>query len=170
VLRTQDIGVLTVTPPLLERLSRRDELVDLVRAKVTAIRWGGTQLDQDSAYLYRTEVYPETVLFGHYGNTMTLGFASQRGGQEPGEPCVFDPFSPYVSFAVVEPRTGEPVAPGARGQVVTTHVSRSFFLPNNAERDLAVRVPPAPGQVGDSVAEVGPVARFEDQDVIEGVY
>jgi hypothetical protein len=31
-------------------------------------------------------------------------------------------------------------------------------------------VPPAPGQVGDSVADVRPVAVFDDEPVIEGVY
>lgn len=170
VLSTQPVEVLVVTPPLLERLCRRDDLVGLVRERVRAIRWGGTQLDADSEYLYRTEIFPDTVLFGHYGNTMTLGFASQRAGQPAGEPCVFDPFGPFVSFAVVDPVTGAPVPYGARGQVVTTHVSRSFLLPGNAERDMAVRVRPQGDQVGDSVSEVGPMRRVEEQDVIEGVY
>jgi phenylacetate-coenzyme A ligase PaaK-like adenylate-forming protein len=168
ILTTQDIQVLTITPPLLERLARRDDLLELVRTKVKAIRWGGTQLDQDSQYLYRTEVFPETVLFGHYGSTMTLGFASQRTGQGADEPSVFDPLAPFVTFSVVDPSTREPVPYGERGQVVTNHVSRSFLLPNNLERDMATRVEWA--QAGDSVADIGPVARFEEQDVIEGVY
>lgn len=40
VLRSQDVGVLVCTPPLLERLCRDDELVELINAKVRLIVWG----------------------------------------------------------------------------------------------------------------------------------
>lgn len=168
VLRTQRIGVMTATPPLLERIARRPELVELVNEKVRAIRWGGTQLDPDTRHLYRTEIFPETVLSGNYGSTMIVGFAGERPGGD-GQ-CVFDPLSPYVTFSVVSPSTLEPVGPGERGQVLVNHISKSFLLPNNLERDLATRIAPAPGQVGDSVADIAPVEMFEDEPVIEGVY
>ena len=170
VLRTQDIGVMAITPALLERLARRDDLVDLVNAKVKAIRWGGTQLDAEIRQLYRTEVFPGVVLYGHYGSTMVLGIAGERLAPAGDEDCVFDPFSPYNTFGVVDPATGEPVPYGQRGQVVMHHVSKSLLLPNNLERDLATRVPGQAGQLGDSVADVGPVSSFEDETVIEGVY
>ena len=59
---------------------------------------------------------------------------------------------------------------GERGQVIVNHVSKGFLLPNNLERDLATRIEPLAGQVGDSVADVAPVATFENETVIEGVY
>ncbi|MDT7538348.1 MAG: hypothetical protein QOI82_1933, partial [Actinomycetota bacterium] len=59
---------------------------------------------------------------------------------------------------------------GQRGQVVMNHVSKSFLLPNNLERDMATRMRPLDGQVGDSVADVTPVQQFDNEDVIEGVY
>ncbi|MES4890700.1 phenazine antibiotic biosynthesis protein [Streptomyces sp. NPDC096012] len=170
VLRTQDIGVMTITPPLLEKLVRRDELVDLVNEKVRAIRWGGTQLDADSRHLYRTEIFPNTVLSGNYGSTMILGFAGERANLPDDAPCVFDTLDPYVTFAVVDPETRRPVAYGERGRVVAHHVSRSFLLPNNLERDLATRIQPPEGGIGDSVADIAPVDTFEDEKVIEGVY
>lgn len=170
VLRSQDIGVLTITPPLLERLARREDLVALVNEKVRAIRWGGTQMDPDSRYLYRTEVFPDTVLAGNYGSTMIIGFAGERPGLSDDDPCVFDPLSPHVTFSVVDPETGESVAYGERGRVVAHHLSRSFLLPNNLERDLATRVSPPKGGFGDSVADIAPVATFESEAVIEGVY
>lgn len=170
VLRTQDIGVLTITPPLLERLARRDDLVDVVNEKVSAIRWGGTQLDPDSRFLYRTEVFPNTVLVGNYGSTMMLGTAGERPGLTDEDPCVFDPPSPHITFSVVDPDTRNEVAYGERGRVVVHHLSRSFLLPNNLERDLATRIPPLEDGVGDSVADLAPVAHFEDEAVIEGVY
>ena len=169
-LRTQDIGVLSATPPLLERLARHDDLVELVREKVQTIAWGGAHMDPDTRHLYRTEVFPGVTLDGGYGSTMVLGGAAERVGLSDEDPCIFDPFSPYITFSVVDPETGRQVAYGERGQVVMNHVSRSFLLPNNLERDTASRTPPPAGQVGDSVADVRPVERFQDEAVIEGVY
>lgn len=172
ILRTQDVTVMTITPPLLERLTRRGELLDLVNEKVRAIRWGGTQLDADSRHLYRAEVLPGVTLYGHYGSTMILGIAGERliGSSDDDDMCVFDTFSPYVTFSVVNRDTGNRVGYGERGQVVMNHVSKAMLLPNNLERDLATRIEPPPGQVGDSVADIAPVTTFEGEDVIEGVY
>src|SRR5581483_1251855 len=83
---------------------------------------------------------------------------------------VFDPRTPYVAFSVVNPDTGAPVPYGQRGQVVMNHLSKGMFLPNNLERDSAVRLPGPQGQVGDSLSEVQPVAAFDGEPVIEGVY
>ncbi len=170
VLRTQDIGVLCITPPLLERLSRREDLLELVREKVTAIRWGGTHLDPDSRFLYRTEIFPEAAICGNYGSTMMLGVASERPGLPDDAPCVFEPLTPYVTFSVVDPATGRSVGFGERGRVLVHHISRSFLLPCNLERDLATRIEAPAGWVGDCVADIAPVATFEDETVIEGVY
>jgi phenylacetate-coenzyme A ligase PaaK-like adenylate-forming protein len=170
VLQTQDIGVLMCTPPLLERLARRDDLVELVREKVQTIVWAGAHMDADTRQLYRTEIFPDVMLDGHYGSTMVLGGALERLGLTDDDPCIFDPLAPCVTFSVVDPETGRRVAYGERGQVVMNHVSRSFLLPNNLERDMATRIRPPEGQVGDSVADVTPVKRFDDESVIEGVY
>ncbi|MCW3065606.1 MAG: phenazine antibiotic biosynthesis protein, partial [Solirubrobacterales bacterium] len=169
-LQTQDIGVLMSTPPLLERLARRDDLVELIRQKVQMIEWAGAHMDADTRHLYRTEVFPGLTLNGTYGSTMVLGGATERLDLADEDPCIFDPFSPYVSFSVVEADTGRKVPYGERGQVVMNHVSWSFLLPNNLERDMATRVAPPEGQAGDSVADVTPVKRFDDEAVIEGVY
>jgi phenylacetate-coenzyme A ligase PaaK-like adenylate-forming protein len=169
-LETQDVGILMSTPPLLERLARRDHLVDLVRQKVRAIEWGGAHMDADTRHLYRTEVFPGLTLHGGYGSTMILGGANERADLTDEDPCIFDTFSPYITFAVVDPETGRTVPFGERGQVVMNHVSKSFLLPNNLERDMATRIEPPEGQVGDSVADVTPVQRFDDEAVIEGVY
>jgi hypothetical protein len=83
---------------------------------------------------------------------------------------VFDPRSPYVVLWVIDPDTGAQVSHGGRGQVVMNHLSKGMFIPNNLERDTAVRVPGPQGQVGDSLAAVAPVPAFDGQVVIEGVY
>ncbi|MCW2963286.1 MAG: phenazine antibiotic biosynthesis protein [Actinomycetia bacterium] len=170
VLQTQDIGVLWTTPPLLERLARRDDLVELVREKVQLIGWAGAHMDVDTRQLYRTEIFPGLTIVGSYGSTMVLGGAPERLGLTDEDPCIFDPPSPYITFSVVEPDTGRTVPNGERGQVVMNHVSKSFLLPNNLERDMATRMSPLEGQVGDSVADVTPVQQFDNETVIEGVY
>ena len=169
-LRTQDVGAIIITPPLLDRLARRDDLVELVNQKVAAIAWAGAHMDADTRYLYRTEVFPEIRLFGAYGSTMILGPAAERPGLPADDPCTFDPFSPYITFSVINPDTGQPVEYGERGQVVMNHVSKSALLPSNLERDLATRIEPPAGQIGDSVADVTPVTQFDNETVIEGVY
>ncbi|MBT2409001.1 phenazine antibiotic biosynthesis protein [Streptomyces sp. ISL-12] len=170
ILLTQDIGVLAATTPLLERLAREDDLLERINGSVGAIVWGGTHMDPDTRHLLATEVFPEVPLIGMYGNTMMLTALLERPGSGAAEPCVFDPVSPYVFLSVVDPGTGERVAVGERGQVVVSHVSKSMLIPNNAERDTAVRVRPAGGQAGDAVADVAPVPVVRGETVIEGVY
>jgi hypothetical protein len=48
--------------------------------------------------------------------------------------------------------------------------STIMFVPNNLERDTAIRVAGPEGQVGDWVSEVKPVETFGGQAVIEGMY
>ncbi len=170
LLETQDVGVMITTPPLLERLSHHDRLVKLINEKVQFIQWGGVHMDSDTRHLFRTEVFPGIQLQGAYGSTMILGGSLERTDLTVDDPCVFDPFAPYISFSVINPETGGNVAYGERGQVVMNHISKGMLLPNNLERDTAVRIQPPAGQLGDSVADVSPVASFDNEIVIEGVY
>lgn len=170
LLQTQDIGILATTPPILERIACRDDLVELINQKVKGIQWGGAHMDADTRHLYRTEIFPRVKLCGNYGSTMILGSASERLDLSDGDPCIFDPPSPFITFAVIDPNTGHKVGYGERGQIVMNHVSKNMLLPNNLERDLATRVQPLADQVGDSVADVSPVKLFDNEIVIEGVY
>jgi hypothetical protein len=115
------------------------------------------------------EIFPNTTITMVFGSTMILSQAMTRRTGD-GEPFVFDPRTPYVVFSVVDPDTGVEVPYGQRGQVVMNHLSKGMFLPNNLERDSAIRLPGPEGQVGDSLSEVQPVAAFEGEPVIEGVY
>ncbi|WP_434442026.1 phenazine antibiotic biosynthesis protein [Lentzea sp. E54] len=171
VLAQQNVGVLVITPPLLERMAERDHLVKAINEKVSVIMWGGAHLDADTRAILQQDVFPDVRLRGQYGSTMILGGTMERPSDTDGSgPCVFDSFSPFVSFEVVDPDTRTPVADGERGRVVTHHISKSMLLPNNLERDEAMRMPALPGALGVSVADVTPVAVFEQAQVIEGVY
>lgn len=167
ILQSQDIGNLHTTPPLLEAIARDDLLAQLVDEKVRFIVLSGAHVDADTFDLFR-QIFPSAALTMFYGSTMILSQAQTRTTEV--DSFVFDPRSPYVVLRVVDPETGDHVPHGERGQVVMNHVSKGMFIPNNVERDSAVRIPGPDGQVGDSVSDVKPVATFEGDVVIEGVY
>ncbi|WP_433576563.1 phenazine antibiotic biosynthesis protein [Nocardia brasiliensis] len=170
ILETQSVGILITTPPLLERIARRDDLVETMRKNVEFICWSGAHMDADSRALFREEIFPDIPLKGLYGSTTILGMSRERDEERPDGLPVFDPPSPYIAFRVIDPVTGADVEYGERGQVVMNHLSKYALIPNNVERDLAMKVePPAPA-LGCSVADVGPVRTFDDTEVIEGVY
>jgi beta-galactosidase GanA len=114
------------------------------------------------------DIFPDTTITMAFGSTMVLSQAVTR--TTDGGSFVFDPRTPYVVFWVVDPETGEQVPYGQLGQVVMNHISKGMFIPNNLERDMAIRMPGPAGQLSDSVSAVRPVATFEGEAVIEGVY
>lgn len=167
VLETQSVANLHATPPLVEAMARDDALVDLINRKIRYLLLSGAHVDQDTVDVLR-DMLPDTAVATVFGSTMILSQAATRA--TPDGRFVFDPRSPYVVFWVIDPDTGERVAHGQRGQVVMNHVSKGMFIPNNLERDTAIRLPGPDGHVGDSIADVAPVAVFDGDPVIEGVY
>ncbi|BBY39740.1 hypothetical protein MMAN_38740 [Mycobacterium mantenii] len=167
VLQTQNVANLHTTPPLLEAIARNDRVVDLVNDKIRYLLLSGAHVDADTFDLLRG-IFPATTITMAFGSTMVLSQAVTR--TVDGDAFVFDPRTPYVVFWVVDPDTGERVPYGQPGQVVMNHLSKGMFIPNNLERDLAIRMPGPAGELSDSVSEVRPVTTFEGEPVIEGVY
>jgi phenylacetate-coenzyme A ligase PaaK-like adenylate-forming protein len=167
ILQTQDVANMHTTPPLLEAIARHDHVVDLVNGKIRYLLLSGAHVDADTLDLLR-DIFPETTIAMAFGSTMVLSQAVTRTADDGS--FVFDPRTPYVVFRVVDPDTGEQVPHGQRGQVVMNHVSKGMFIPNNLERDTAVRMPGPAGPLSDSVGAVRPVTTFEGEAVIEGVY
>ena len=167
ILQTQDVANLHTTPPLFDAIARDDRLVELVNEKIRYLLLSGAHVDVDTLELLR-EIFPQTTITMAFGSTMILSQAVTRMTRE-GD-FVFHPRAPYVVFWVVDPDSGAPVPHGERGQIVMNHLSKGMFIPNNLERDSAIRMPGLDGQVGDSVSAVSPVATFEGEAVIEGVY
>ena len=166
ILRTQNVGNLHITPPLLEAIANDDRLVELVNQRIRYILLSGAHVDVDTMDLFAS-LFPGAAITIAFGSTMILSQAATRTEHDS---IVFDPRSPYVVFWVVDPDTGERVHYGERGQMVMNHISKGMLIPNNLERDTAIRMPGPAGQVGDSVSEVAPVAVFDGEPVIEGVY
>jgi hypothetical protein len=169
ILQTQNIANLHTTPPLLEAIAGDDVVVDLINQKIGYVLLSGAHLDMDTFDLFR-EIFPNTLITIAFGSTMILSQAITRTTNTDDDSFIFDPRTPYVVFWVVDPDSRETVSCGERGQVVMHHVSKGMFIPNNLERDTAIRIAGAKGHVGDSVSDVKPVATFDGEAVIEGVY
>ena len=167
ILQTQNVANLHTTPPLLEAIARDAHVVDLVNAKIRYLLLSGAHVDVDTLDLLR-EIFPNTTITMAFGSTMVLSQAVTRTTDDGS--FVFDPRSPYVVFWVIDPDTREQVPYGELGQVVMNHVSKGMFIPNNLERDMAIRMPGPTPHLSDSVSAVRPVATFEGEAVIEGVY
>ncbi|KAB1933870.1 long-chain fatty acid--CoA ligase [Micromonospora sp. ALFpr18c] len=170
ILRSQDISVFYSTPPLLDALCRRGDMVDLINERVDVIGWGGTKMDTEVRNRYQREVFPGVKFIGGYASTMIVGGIVERANGIEGDSPVFDPPSPVTMFSVIDPATGTSVPYGQRGQVLQHHISRGLLLPNNLERDSAIRMPHPRNSGGDSIADVQPVTQFSGKPVVEGVY
>jgi acyl-CoA synthetase (AMP-forming)/AMP-acid ligase II len=169
ILRNQEISFIMTTPPFLAAITRHDDLVEAINSSVVRIQLAGAHLDEDTRDILR-EVFPNCVLHNGYGSSMILGGAETRKMPRDDDPIIHDAHSPYQTFFVIDPSTGEPVPYGERGQVVMNFVAKNMFIPNNLERDTAIRLPAPLGRVGDSVSVIRPVESFEGERVIEGVY
>ena len=142
ILQTQNVANLHTTPPLLEAIARNDAVVDLVNEKIRYLLLSGAHVDADTLDLLR-DIFPYTTITMAFGSTMVLSQAVTRTTDD--HTFVFDPRTPYVVFWVVDPDTGEQVPYGQLGQVVMNHISKGMFIPNNLERDMAIRMP-GPGR------------------------
>jgi hypothetical protein len=76
------------------------------------------------------------------GSTMILGAARIRQSDASGATSDPRPVQPlHRVHRDLSRHTHTRVPYGARGQVVMNHISKAMFLPNNLERDTAIRVP-----------------------------
>ncbi|MGK5545990.1 AMP-binding protein [Streptomyces sp. URMC 127] len=169
ILRTQNIAALTTTPPILAELLLHDELTDRLRRNLKYLALAGAHLDDDT-YELIADALPGVLIQNIYGSTMVLTTAKLRNPTVPPLDAVYEGYSPFVVFSVVDPGTGRPVAYGERGQVRMTHISSGVFIPNNLERDSAIRVPSSEGTAGDALKSPMPLAAFDGEPVIQGVY
>ncbi|USG64607.1 hypothetical protein NDK47_21055 [Brevibacillus ruminantium] len=170
ILETQPVSVIFATPPVLEEICSRPKTLDLFRKRAKAIIWSGTSISDETLRLLEEEFFPDSKIMGLYGNTM-MGIAIQRP-PHPGDldRCVFQTFYPYCFIDVVDPENlQQTVEYGKAGQVKVTLLSRELFLPNNLERDVAVRNQATDVFKSDGLSKVK-VLKNQQQSIIEGVY
>jgi phenylacetate-coenzyme A ligase PaaK-like adenylate-forming protein len=170
ILFSQSIQYLIVTPPILEQMAKRPELVVRMNQTLKEITWGGTHMDPDTQIFLQSVVFPNIPINASYGSTMILGETKSRIESNLTLPVIFDSFAPYIMLEVVDSHSLKPVEFGERGRVIMHHLSRYAFFPNILERDTAIRVPRNDGFPGASVSQVSPLPTINGHAVIEGVY
>ncbi|MFD5164244.1 phenazine biosynthesis protein [Streptomyces hawaiiensis] len=165
----QQVGVLFITPPVLEALCVRPALYDLLKGRLGGLIWSGTSISPTTLRLVEEEYFPGIPVVGLYGNSL-MGIAPQLPREAyPDRRCVFRTHQPQSVVQVIDPETGVRTEVGERGRVLVHLLSQDLFLPNVAERDSVVRVGTPEGGFGDDVADIRPFTPA-GTTVIEGVY
>lgn len=171
ILLDQDIGVIFATPPVLERLTGDNLLLGIMKDRIKGLIWSGTSFSSESIRFLQEEVFPDAKILGLYGNTL-MGIAGQRPKKTGDKyPAVFQSFFPYSIAEVMDFNDNSKHAQYySAGQVRITLLTKEMFIPNNLERDEAVRIPPEEEFfMWDGLAEVKPITRGNGR-IIEGVY
>ncbi|MGD8165404.1 phenazine antibiotic biosynthesis protein [Pantoea sp. FN0307] len=166
----QDIRFLVTTPPVLRELLKRPEVVTQMRRSLAQITLGGTELNLDEIKFIASEILPDCEFSASYGSTSALGVSRSLLITADSEQIIYDSFSPFITYDVVDDSTLRTVDYGERGTVIVTHLSPYAFYPRVIERDTAIRLPGVLGMAGDRLANIAPQQISEGRQVIEGVY
>lgn len=148
IMKTQHVGVLFSTPPVLEGLS--EKMSPAQRERVRGIHFGGLPLSSELRGRL-VELFPHAVLLSGYGNTL-LGMMPELEWDAQAGTGYF----PHGTRLVVTVVCGEPeqlargtllrtAAPGERGRVLVHRLDETQFLANMLERDTALESPPPRG-------------------------
>lgn len=127
VLRTQNIGVLFATPPVLSALAQR--LDQSIRDAITGIHLGGMAADAGFWKRLTTEWFPNAVGMSGYGNSLA-GMCPQVAWT-PERPPEYFPHGARLLLRIAAADAA------GRGRVVFHRLDESAFLPNVIERDEA---------------------------------
>ncbi|MBI4717586.1 MAG: hypothetical protein HY763_07260 [Planctomycetes bacterium] len=164
----ENVRCLFTTPKLLEALCER---ISLVKAGITGVFCGGTQLTAQFHRFAREELLEGKIEFvPTYGNTL-MGLACHK----PFDPAdqysiIYHPPSPRAMIEVVDPNQPQRVVDyGQLGRVRLTTLTKEFFMPRFLERDEGIRHPPCPAYPWDGVGDVRPFSGFA-VPIVEGVY
>jgi hypothetical protein len=164
----ENVRCLFTTPKLLAALAAK---VDLVRAGVSGIFCGGTEMTADFHRLVREELAPGVAFVPTYGNTL-MGLARPRPF-DPADPdyrITYYAPQPRAVLEVVDPDRPERTAGyGETGRVMLTTLTRELFLPRFLERDEGERAEPTREFPWDGVRDVRPFSRLAESLTV-GVY
>jgi hypothetical protein len=168
VLRGHDnVRCLFTTPKLLEALC---EKISPVKAGITGIFCGGTEMNAQFHRFAREELVPGIDFIPTYGNTL-MGLACCKPFDPADEYAItYYPPHPRAVFELVDPDDpGRTVEYGETGRVMLTTLTREFFMPRFLERDEGERARPIERYPWDGVSNLRLFTRFSES-VVVGVY
>lgn len=170
IIAVQPIKCMVITPPLLRAIAKEDSIIEKLRQNMACIMMGGTQVNLDEVQLIAESFLPDCAFRSIYGSTSKLGACRSQLITADTEQVIYESFSPFITYDIVDPETLESVDVGSRGRVVASHLSPYAFYPQVFERDMGTKLPPAPGMFGACVADIVSDRISGGAELIEGVY
>lgn len=174
VIRTQNIEVLLITPPLLLALAERMTAEEWQR--IRGIHLAGMGMTVADSETIRHQLFPQAVVLPGYGNSL-LGVLFEHAPPLPGEPPTYVLDDPALWLQLIAFKEDNPTATdlattlksGQRGRVVAHRLDASFLLLNMVERDTACYVAPTDSKDCRAVTAVEPIRPLVSSKS-EGVY
>ncbi|AXT32329.1 hypothetical protein [Pseudoalteromonas tunicata] len=169
LIKTQNISVMFVTPPILESICKDPVLHDAFKKKIKFIIWAGTSISPETYRLITELYFPDCIFMGLYGNTM-MGIAPQRPAEPEDEDLyVYQTYSPYCHVQFFNEHGVVDVPYGEYGQIAVSLLTPEMLIPFTLERDYAKRVKPAGKFKEHGITNVGPMPNTQ-LTITEGVY
>lgn len=168
ILRAHDgVCCLFTTPKLLEALCAK---ISLVKAGITGIFCGGTEMNAQFHRFAREELVPGIDFVPTYGNTL-MGLACCKPFvAEDDYKITYYPPSPRAVFELVDPEDPDrTVEYGTTGRVMLTTLTPEFFMPRFLERDEGERAEPIHEYPWDGVSNLRLLTTLQES-VVVGVY
>lgn len=132
IIRTQPIGVVFTTPPMLDALG--DAMSDEQRARIRGVHYGGMAIHAEPMQRFQVERFPNAVHLSGYGNTL-FGCCLELS-TAAGRSLDYYPFGVRLHVEVVDD-AGRPVGVGGVGRVRVTRLDESMLIIRMVERDEA---------------------------------
>jgi hypothetical protein len=140
VIRTQSIGVLFTTPPVLAALA--NAMTAEQRVAIRGIHYGGLPVSPSQLRTFQAELFPSAVHLSGYGNTL-LGCCLELD-VSAGRNLDYFPMGSRLILEVLDEH-GTVLPPGERGQVRVTRLDESMLIVRMRERDFGESILPPAG-------------------------
>lgn len=137
VIKTQDIGVLFATPPVLSQLTL--EMSEQQRMRIKGVHYGGVALDTALLNTLQSKSFPNAVHLSGYGNTL-MGCCPELNVDAGRTPAYF-PLGDRLILETVD-EAGRSTDFGESGRLRVTRLDESMLIVRLLERDIATLINP----------------------------
>ncbi len=160
----QKIDVMFTTPGMMTRFSHSD-IFD--GKNLEGIGYAGMPISPDEYRYFTEEGFPQTTIFGYYGNSM-YGVAPEVDliQNKP----LYKPPEPFGFFEIRDRENiDEKVNNKKRGRMIGHRVSPEIFMPNFLEEDEATKIKKEDKAVSDMILDPGALESKKDK-INMGIY
>lgn len=154
---SEDIRFLVTKPTLFREMLRRPEIVSEMKRSLAQVTLDGTEIDLEALKDISCDILPGCEFSASYSNASTLNVSRSLLITTDSEHVVYESFSPFITYNVIDNNTLQPVNYGERGRVTVTHLSPYAFFPHVVDNVTAIRLPGLSNLAGDRLADIKPL-------------